>query len=245
VSPSGTTVGHAYLYGLLPVGAEVPSGLTGVSGTAVQAVPLGAVDLAVSTVEPERFGLANDLVAHSAVLDRLAEHVDVVPMAIGTFIPMPPGEADAARLASADAQVRPRIAGAVQYTLSVRYVEQVALTELVREDREIARLRERTSRDPRLQSERMQLGERVVAGLERKAETDRRLITAALHHVRELQQRTREQPETVGELALLVDRKDETEFEASIESLAGEHADRLLFRLLGPQAPYDFVGGNR
>lgn len=238
---SGATAGQAYLYGLVPAGVTVPSGLTGVSGAAVEAAPLGSLQLVVSLVEPERFGLANDLVAHSTVLDRLAEAGDVVPMAVGTFIPMPPDAAATQRLTSAYDRVHPKVAGAVQYALSVRYVEEVALAELVREDREIARLRELTSRNDGLRAEKMRLGERVVTGLERKADADAERVVHALPRVRELRRRKREQPEAVVEVAALVDRDAAGSFEREIEALAAQHASRMRFRLLGPQAPYDFV----
>jgi hypothetical protein len=242
VSSSGTAVGQAYLYGLVPAGAQVPSGLTGVSGAAVEAVPLGPLQLVVSTVEPERFGLANDLLAHSTVLDRLIQAGDVIPMAVGTFIPMPPDRVAAERLTAAYDRVRAKVAGAVQYALSVRYLEEVALAELVREDREIARLRERTSRNDS-QSEKMLLGERVVTGLERKAEADARRVVDALPAARQVLRQERAQPETVVELVALVDRDGMATFEAGVERLAAQHADRMRFRLLGPQAPYDFVSG--
>jgi len=241
-STSGTAAGgQAYLYGLVPSDVRVPSGLTGVSGAAVEAVPLGSLQLVVSAVDPERFGLADDLVAHSAVLDRLAEAGDVVPLAVGTFIPMPPDEPAVARLTSAYERVHPKVAGGVQYALSVRYVEEVALAELVREDREIARLRERTSRNDGLRADKMRLGELVVTGLERKAEADAARVVAALPPARELRRRQREQPETVLEVVALVDRDATDAFERGMEQLAAQHASRMRFRLLGPQAPYDFV----
>jgi hypothetical protein len=243
VSGSGTAVGQAYLYGLMPAEAKVPSGLTGVSGAAVEAVPLGSLQLVVSTVEPERFGVAKDLVAHSTVLDRLIEADDVIPMAVGTFIPMPPDGVAVERLSSAYERVRPTVAGAVQYALTVRYVEDVALGELVREDREIARLRDLTSRNDGLRAEKMRLGERVVAGLERKADADAGRVMAAFPPARDLRRRKREQPETVLEVMALVDRDAAQSFERGVEDLAAQHAARMRFRLLGPQAPYDFVSG--
>jgi hypothetical protein len=243
VSSPDAGAGQAYLYGLTPVGVGVPPGLVGVSGAAVEAVPLRALQLVVSAVEPERFGLANDLVAHSTVLDRLAEAGDVVPMAVGTFIPMPPDGGAVERLTTAYEQVLPKVAGAVQYTLAVRYIEDVALAELVREDREIARLRELTSRNPGLRAEAMRLGERVVGGLERKANGDAERLLQALPAVREVRRRPREQPEAVLDVTLLVDRGAVGDAERGIEELARQHADRMRFRLLGPQAPYEFVSG--
>src|SRR5919199_1903746 len=107
MSSIGTSTGQAYLYGLTPAEARVPSDLVGVSGAAVEAVPLGSLQLIVSRIEPERFGVADDLVAHGTVLDGVAASVDVVPMAVGTFIPMPPDREAEERLTVAYERVRP------------------------------------------------------------------------------------------------------------------------------------------
>jgi hypothetical protein len=209
----------------------------------VEAVPLDSLQLIVSRIEPERFGLASDLLAHSTVLDELAAAGDVVPMAVGTFIPVPPDQVAGERLTSAYARVHPTVAGAVQYAVSVRYVEDVALAELVREDREIARLRERTSRNDGLRADKMRLGELVVNGLERKADSDAVRVLNALPRVRQVRRRNREQPDAVVDVAALVDRDAAAAFEQGVERLAAQHASRMRFRLLGPQAPYDFVSG--
>lgn len=243
MSPPHTAVHQGYLYGLVPAEALIPAGMVGVGGAAVEAVPLGALQLVVSAVEPERFGLAADLVAHSTVLDGIAESADVVPVAVGTFVPLPPDDVAVDRLTAAYEQARPRIAGAVQYALTVRYVEEVALAELVHEDREVARLRERTRGNPGLRAEAMELGERIVTGLQRKAAAEATGVLDALPPVRELRRRPAEQPDTVVEATMLVDRAAAAGLERALEGLAARHADRMRFRLLGPQAPYEFVTG--
>jgi hypothetical protein len=50
------------------------------------------------------------------------------------------------------------------------------------------------------------------------------------------------QADDVVELAALVDNGSQMQFERKAENLAKKFAGRITFRLLGPQAPYDFVG---
>jgi hypothetical protein len=89
----------------------------------------------------------------------------------------------------------------------------------------------------------MRLGELVVQGLERKAEADARPILAALDGAaREVAVHERRSADDVIELAALVDRDRSEAFERTAERLAEQQAGRMRIRLVGPQAPYDFVG---
>lgn len=243
MTASGTAVGQAYVYGILAAGVPVPVGLSGVGEAPVETLPAGALQLVVGLIDPARFGLAADLLAHSTVVDRISLESDIVPMAVGTFIPVPLDTAAVERLTAADRRVRTGIAGAVQYSLAVRYREEVALAELVGEDREIARLRDRTRRGQASYADQLRLGELVVAGLERKARSDAERILPALGPVRAVRRRKRSGPESVVELAVLVDRGAIGAYEHAVDALAAQQADRMRFRLLGPQAPYDFVSG--
>ena len=45
------------------------------------------------------------------------------------------------------------------------------------------------------------------------------------------------------DVALLVDDERRADFEEQLESLAEEVHERIRLRLVGPMAPYDFVGG--
>jgi hypothetical protein len=47
----------------------------------------------------------------------------------------------------------------------------------------------------------------------------------------------------VVDLALLVPREGVGSFEQAMEDLAAELHERIRLRLVGPIAPYDFVGG--
>jgi hypothetical protein len=50
------------------------------------------------------------------------------------------------------------------------------------------------------------------------------------------------QPDEVLAAAFLVRQADAAAFERRVEEVARRHAARLRVRLVGPTAPYDFVG---
>ena len=82
-----------------------------------------------------------------------------------------------------------------------------------------------------------------MRGLERKSGRDAQDIADALQgKARDVMVRKSGEAETVLELAVLVQRGSEDAFEQAASALAEQHAGRINFRLLGPQAPYDFVG---
>lgn len=242
------TQADTYVYGLLAArDSALPASLTGVGGRDVEVTTLGGCTALVSEgVDREAFGLPADLLAHSHVLDEVARTRTVVPVAFGTFVARDAGPGSLDRLRDAFDAAVGRVDGAVQLTLTVRYREDVALAELVREDPRIARLREETAGTPESasRSAKLRLGELVVHGLDRKAEADAARILDGLRPLaRETVVRERRQADEVLELAALVDRDAAESFEAACDRLAGAFAGRATFRLLGPQAPYDFVGG--
>jgi hypothetical protein len=241
------TQAGTYVYGLLAArGDPLPGSLTGVGGRDVEVARLDGCEALVSEgVDRDAFGLPADLLAHSHVLDEVAHSRTVVPVAFGTFIPQDGREASLDRLREAFDAAVARVEGAVQFTLTVRYREDSALAELVREDPRIARLRQQTAGTPESahRSAKLRLGELVVQGLDRKAQADAARVLGELRPLaRETVVRERRQADEVVELAALVDRDRAAEFEAACDHLAGAFAERTTVRLLGPQAPYDFVG---
>jgi hypothetical protein len=236
-----------YVYGLLRAhGPALPEGLEGVGGRIVEVAPLeGCAALVSAGVDRDVFGLPADLLAHTRVLDEVARIRTVVPVAFGTFVTVGVDDAVLDPLRRAFRAAVGRVDGAVQFTLTARYRQDVALAELVREDPLIARLRRETAGTPEaaLRPAKLRLGELVVRGLERKADADADSILDALRPLaRETAVRDRRQADEVVEVAALVDRDRAEPFEDACDRLAATFAERAGFRLLGPQAPYDFVG---
>lgn len=241
MSSTAAPTGEVYLYGVLADGVAPARTLRGVGGAEVRAVPVGkGVAVLESDVLPEDVVAADDLLAHAAVLDAVALESTVVPLAFGTFGDVREGGETAEELVAAYSRLAPRLQGAVQLTLTARYRQETVLAELVEEDPRIARLRSRSAEGRR--DEQVRLGELVVAGLEAKAAEDGRRIEGTLApHARELRVHPRSSPDDVIELAALVDRSVVESFEQVAETVAAWGGERMRVRLVGPQAPYDFV----
>ncbi len=114
-------------------------------------------------------------------------------------------------------------------------------------DPEIADLRRRTrdlSEDEGY-SLRVRLGELVSKAMEHKREDDAAvLLDAVAPYVAAQVPRTGGGLDHVLDVALLVDDERRGELEQHLESLAEAVHERIRLRLMGPMAPYDFVGGD-
>jgi hypothetical protein len=127
--------------------------------------------------------------------------------------------------------------GRVQYTVKVTYEEQPVLREVVAAHPEIRRLQGRTD-----EAARMRLGELVVRALEQRRPAEASAVLSELVGTVDVRVRESAAPDEVLDAAFLVDADHAAEFERLVEEVAGRHADRLQFRLVGPSAAYDFVG---
>ncbi|MFI2364110.1 GvpL/GvpF family gas vesicle protein [Promicromonospora sp. NPDC019610] len=236
-----------YLYGLVLPDVDVPDDLAGLGAKDVRVIGLGEVSAVVSDVDTDELvGTPAEIRAHVAVLDAVAADHAVLPMRFGTVVPdetaveraFPAGR----RAAFAD-ELR-RLAGLAQLTVRARYVQDTVLAELVAEDVKIARLRETLRHLPphALRDARIRLGELVVRGFARKRARDIDVVLDELAPFAvEIHENETRQVDEVLELAALVRRAGRTRFEAALEGIAEREHGRITFRLVGPQAPYDFV----
>jgi hypothetical protein len=238
--------GSLYVYGIVDEDVEIPD-VTGVGGGPVTSTSSGGYAALVSEVaDPEAIGTPENLVAHGTVLDRVAAEASVLPMTFGTIVPNEDTlkeEVLAPRIELYEENMQ-RVRDAVQFFLRACFVPDVVLAELVSEDSEIASLREAISgtSEDETREERIRLGQLVVEGLQRKAEAETPQILDTLTPLaKEIVERERGQAEDVIELAALVERSAQARFEDAAEELARKAAGRITFRLMGPQAPYDFV----
>jgi hypothetical protein len=237
-----------YVYGVVEnLPDRVPSGLVGLDDAPVELVEHGDLAAAVGVIALDRPpGRRKDLLAHSTVLDTLAEQGPVVPIQFGSVMLHPDDiveevlAADVERLAGVLAD----LAGRRQFNVRARYNEVAVLAEVIAENPEIAHLRARTKDLPEDlgHAERVRLGELVARALERKRELDGAIITDAV-----LPLVVAHAPHTGGgvdhllEIAVLVDEEQVPVLEDTLESLAEALHERVRLQLMGPLAPYDFV----
>lgn len=236
-----------YLYGIVLTDSGLPSGTDGVQTGELHTVSSGRVAAVVSDlVEPDILGTPDDLRAHIAALDGIATTQPVLPLAFGTVVP---GEADIAGeiLAPREAEyveALERLSGLSQYTLLARYDRDTVLREIILDNPEAAELRGRiigTSEDE-TRTERIRLGEIVVKTMESWKTSEAAPILEQLESLTaDMSVRESGQAEDVTEVAVLLRQEALPKFDDVIDELAEANQERMRFRLVGPQAPYDFV----
>ena len=239
-----------YVYAVLDTGAELPAGLDGLDGAPLRTVECGEGAAVVADIAVERGpGRRRDLVAHSTVVDALSAEVVVVPVQFGAVLAddesvvedflRPNQDRFLAYLEALD--------GRTQLTLQATYHESAGLAEVVAADPQIADLRRRTRDLPEDAgyADRVRLGELVAHAMERKREEDAAvLLDSVLPRVVDHVERPVGGVDQLVDVALLVDDERVSELEEHLESLAEAVHERIRLRLMGPMAPYDFVGGD-
>lgn len=240
--------GQLYVYGIITATANLPAQLVGIEQSPVEVSRHGNLAAVVTSVNTdEEIGTPDNLLAHSTVLDAIAAEIPVLPMTFGTIVPTADefNETVLIENESDFLEALERLEGTAQYSVRARYIRDAVLTDLVEQNPQVARLRETiagTGEDETRQ-ERIELGELIVGAFENlRVVHAQQIIDAVSPTVEDFVEQEGGQVEDVVELAVLVHRDSVTEFEDALETVAEQLHHRIHFQLLGPQAPYDFVG---
>jgi Gas vesicle synthesis protein GvpL/GvpF len=236
-----------YFYGVVAPGTDL-EGLRGLDDVEVEAVDHGDLAAVVSRLPLERPpGRSAELVAHARVVDGLAAATTIVPARFGLVLS--DDLSDVSRVIDDSAEhfraLLRALEGRVQVKLRATYDPDQVLAELVQQDPEVARLRQRTRELPAgtPHPDLVRLGEAVARGLNRKRLEDAQdVLDVVLPFAEEHVVRNGGEYDVL-DLALLVPRDGLTDLEAALETLAEAAHERFRLRLVGPVAPYDFVGG--
>jgi hypothetical protein len=237
-----------YVYGLVGAGAEIPDDLPGLGPSGrVSTIVHGGIAAIVGDVPDDRpLGTRDDLIAHETVLDTVAASVAVLPMRFPAVVEEK-GVVEELLAPNEDyfLEVLAGLEGRVQFALKGRFEQDAVLLEVVESDDEIRTLQERVRELPEDASyyDRVRLGELIVGALEARREVEAEKIYERLEPTAvEVAAHQPASPEDVVNAAFLVDRDRVQEFEDAVEGLGSDLAGRVRLRLLGPLAPYDFVG---
>jgi hypothetical protein len=235
-----------YFYGVVAAGTDV-AGLQGLDDVEVMTVEHAGLAALVSVVQLQRPpGRAAELVAHARVVDALSAQATVVPAQFGLVLDH--DLLEAARVLDDDTHalhdLLRRLDGKAQLNLRATYEPEQVLAELVRQDPQVAELRRRTARlaPGTPHPELVELGQAVSRGLTRKRlEDSQSVLDLVAPHVAEHVVRAGGEYDVL-DVALLVERDRIPRLEDELEALAEAVHERFRLRLVGPVAPYDFVG---
>ena len=230
------------VHGLLhaaAAGAVDTDELTLAAEREVALVVEGELAAVVSTSDaPEAVPSRANLMAHARVLERLGEVATVAPMQFGVMV------ADHDELASSVEEqhdrvlaVLDRLDGQLEFRLRGRYEEDEVVREVVADDPRALRLRGDDSFDAR-----MELGERIVTGIEARRDLDRAAVLERLTpHVTDVVVADVAEPLDAFSLSLLVATDHRGVFDEHLDELGEELKPRLGLELVGPVPPFSFA----
>ncbi len=235
-----------YVYGIVEGTGAAPAG-AGIAGAPVSLIAGGGAAALVSELpDPElRFG-REELIAHARVLTDAITHGTVLPMRFGVVMNGMDEVRDrvlSAHAAELTEQLH-RFAGKVEINIRATYEEETLMREIVRENPDIAGLREslKSRPDDATYYERIRLGELVSEAIERKREADARDVVEVLSQVATAAEVASPAHERIAlSAAFLLDRDRLPEFDEVLEAFAEGQAGRLRFKYTGPLAPHSFV----
>ncbi len=243
---SQTEDAHKYVYGVVPA-STAPPARTGIGGAAVETIASGATAAIVSDVcGDELVAGREELLIHAQVLeDALAGGV-VLPMRFGAVM----AGADSVRHELLerhhDALVSQlsELKGKVELRLRAVFEETALMSDVVRDNPDIAALREalRGQDEDATYYERIRLGEMVAAAVERKREAAGQEILDALAPLA--------LAVDVGDLghervalnaSFLVERKRIAQFDDAVDEIGRAHEGRMRLKYTGPLPAHSFV----
>jgi hypothetical protein len=239
-----------YVYGILPGDIEMTHDRTGVGDPPGQVRIVRSEKLAalVSDVEIGKpLGSPADLTTHKKILDDSAADVPVLPLRFGAV--MVSDEAVVSELLAPNdddfSYTLDELDGRREYVIKGRYDEREMLESVLAQDAGAARLSEEIrGADPdATRDARIQLGELISGAIAAQRAKDTQLVQEAMtgHCVAAVVREPTHELDAVY-LAVLLDSSQEKHLDQVIRDLAGSWAGRVELRVLGPQAPYDFVG---
>jgi hypothetical protein len=236
-----------YVYGVVRAkGRAKPKG-KGIADEPLRVVAADGLGALTSDVPGEELEAGRDeLLTHSRVLEEALGDGVVLPMRFGVVMP----DEDAVRSELLDAHREAleaqleEMSGKVEMNVKAIYDEAAVLGEVLAENPDIARGREKLQgrSEDATYYERIDLGERIVAALGNKRETDEQAIVDGLAaHALAVEVGPPMHERMAVNASFLVDEDRLAEFDSELDRIAESHGGRLRFKATGPLPPHSFV----
>lgn len=237
---------HKYVYGVVYASAVAPA-RAGVGGAAVELITFNAVAAVVSDVrERELQAGRDDMMVHAHVLEDALQGGVVLPMRFGVV--MAGGEAvrrellerhhDALLSQLADLE------GRIEVRLRAVFEEAAVVSQIVREDPEIAELRDalRGHDEDATYYQRIRLGEMVAGAVARKCEAQGQEILGALSPLAlAVDSGGLGHERQALNASFLIARDRIAEFDEAVEEIGRVREGQLRLKYTGPLPAYSFV----
>jgi len=185
--------------------------------------------------------LRQDMKAHAALLNKLAEQQTVLPFRFGVVFPDDPSVIARLLQPAYDrlTKLLEELDGAIELTLRATYVEQRVLQEVVAEN---PRLVSSSARRVRSYQARVDLGQRVARAIEAKQHHDAKRLFGVLRPFVRAAQFGRPLKELMLlNASMLVERASLPQFDRALAKIHNAEHDRIELDCIGPLPPYSFV----
>ena len=239
-----------YVYGIVPGDVELNSGVQGVGDPPGEITLVRSGDLAalVSEIDVSKpLGTPQDLQAHEEILDAVVTETPVLPLRFGAVLTGEDAVAEELLEANHDAfaALLQQLEGSAQFVVRGRYAEAAILDEILSKNSAAAKLADRIrGADPEATRDlRIQLGEIINQAVEGKRQADTSLLMSAMkgHCMASVVRDATNELDAVY-AAFLLQADQAGELDRVLTDLGERWADRVELTILGPMAPYDFVG---
>ena len=236
-----------YVYGIVRADGTRSPRAKGIGKKQVRIVDADGLGALTSDIPPGDLEAGREeLLAHAHVLEKAIEQGTVLPMQFGVVMPDESAVReqllDPHRL-ELEAQLE-EMEGKFEVSLKAMYDERALLTEIIDEDREIAKLRKSLQGQPEdaTHFERIRLGELIAGAVNEKRDRDAdEIIRRLAEHALAVEVGEPVHERMAVNAAFLVDRSAQKEFDAEVDRIAEEQGGRLRFKYTGPLAPHSFV----
>lgn len=237
-----------YVYCIIPAETDRDFGPIGIGDSGSRVYTLRYRNLAAVVSEtPLRIydPTRENVLSHELVNKTVMEEFTVIPMSFGTMFRT---DEDITALLEATYEplqdVLKKMSGRIELGLKVLWDPDRVVARLQEEDEEIRRLKEQITVQAASSTyfARVQLGRMVENALEAAATTYLNDIHDSLAPVATASRTNRPIGDRmIMNAAYLVDREDESEFDAAVKTLGRKYEDVLTFTYSGPWPPYNFV----
>jgi hypothetical protein len=239
-----------YVYGVVASAATPPLATAGIADEPLELVEHEDLAAVVSRFPGEDFRVRRrDLLAHLRAIEEVFARRTIAPCPFGTVLPSV--ETVRAQLLEPRAdelrQLLQRLEGHVQMNVKAEYDEDAVLRQVVADDPEVARGRERAKAlGDAGYYENIRLGELIAARIAARkardaAEIEERLVARASAAETEATDRSEL---LVFKGSFLVGREALDGFDAALDGLARE-SGYIRFQAMGPLPPVDFAALER
>ncbi len=187
-----------------------------------------------------------NMMAHTLVLEELMEDFCLLPVRFSTIAPNDNAITERLLEKRYDefTQLLGQMQDRIELGLKAYWYEDVVLNAVLEENDGIRKLRDSLIGKSVTEShfERIRLGEAIAEALNAKrVETEEMLLSRIRPYVCKTKTNKVISERMVLNAAFLVDRKNEPELDVVIEQLSEDFNGRLMFKYVGPVAPYNFV----